>query len=325
MKRIFATCFFIIFATAFGLAQSPVMDTVNLRAVEITERKPAALNRSAVPMQHLPVNEIKALPGSSVADALRSFSGVTIKDYGGLGGMKTVIVRSLGTNHTGIFIDGVPMSDVATGQVDLGKIPLEGLEEIELYIGQGNQRCLPARAQASASLLEFRSISPDFSKKKFRYSAGIKGGSFGLFNPYAGIYAKTGKSSFVNFSANYNNTRGDYPYVLKNGSQPDTMLKRDNADLRALNLNLGFETLFSDSSVLRVKTWMYAAERGLPGSVIYYNPWSVQRMDNRDLFSNIQYSRTSGKVRLLSNFTFTDGYLRYRDPAYLNEEGGLDN
>jgi len=310
---------------ASGLAQLPVLDTVNLQAVEIINSKPAAGNRSAVPMQHLSVNKLKALPGASVADALRSFSGVTIKDYGGLGGMKTVVVRSLGANHTGIFIDGVPMSDVATGQVDLGKIPLEGLEAIELNIGQGNHFCLSARAQASASMLEFRSVLPDFSRKKIRYSAGIKGGSFGIVNPFAGIYAKTGKSSFVNFSANYNSTRGDYPYLLKNGSQPDTMLKRDNADLRALNLSLGFETRFSDSSVLRVKSWLYAAERGLPGAVIYYNPWSVQRMDNRDLFSNIQYSRTSGKVQLLSNFTFTDGYLRYRDPAYLNQAGGLDN
>lgn len=306
-------------------AQQAVSDTVNLRGVEIRERKPAVVNRSATPMQQLSVKTINALPGASVADALRSFSGVTIKDYGGLGGMKTVVVRSLGANHTGIFIDGVPMSDVATGQVDLSKIPLEGLGAIELNIGQGSELCVPARAQASASMLEFRSVSPDFSKKKIRYSAGLKGGSFGIFNPFAGIYAKTGKSSFVNFSANYNSTRGDYPYLLKNGSQPDTLLKRDNADLRALNLTLGFETRFSDSSVLRIKSWLYSAERGLPGAVIYYNPWSVQRMDNRDLFNNIQYSRTSGKAQLLSNFTFTDGYLRYRDPAYLNQAGGLDN
>ena len=94
-------------------------------------------------MQQMDILTLKSMPGLSVADALRDFSGVTIKDYGGLGGLKTVVVRSLGANHTGVFIDGAPVSDAATGQIDLSRIPLEELETIELYIGQG-QCIMPA-------------------------------------------------------------------------------------------------------------------------------------------------------------------------------------
>lgn len=306
-------------------AQQPVADTVNLKTVEVTGKRPGIETNSASPMQRMSLTGLRALPGNSAADALRSFSGVTIKDYGGLGGLKTVVVRSLGTNHTGVFVDGVPLSDAASGQIDLGKIPLEEMEAIELTIGQGQQLCQPARAQASASLLGFYSVKPDFSRSNLHYKAGMKAGSFGILNPFGSFYAKTGDHTFAGISASYNNTRGDYPFVLKNGLQPDTTLQRKNADMEAVNFNFRLETRFQDSSLLRVKSWFYYADRGLPGAVIYYNPFSAQRLTNSDFFSNVQYSKQTGRIQWLSNMNVSGSFMRYRDPAYLNAEGGIDN
>ena len=42
------------------------------------------------PVQILSGKELEKLNVYSVADALRYFSGVQIKDYGGIGGLKTV-------------------------------------------------------------------------------------------------------------------------------------------------------------------------------------------------------------------------------------------
>jgi outer membrane cobalamin receptor len=317
--------FCLLLTSTFVSAQQPVTDTLNLKGVEVTGQKPPANGRSATPLQRLERKDISAMSGISVADALRNFSGVTIKDYGGLGGLKTVVVRSLGANHTGIFIDGAPMGDAATGQIDLSKLPLEDLEVIELYIGQGQQLCQPARAHASANMLSFQSLEPDFTHTNLHLKAGIKAGSFGVINPFAGIYFKAGKKTTAGFSADYNNTRGNYPYTLKNGNLPDTTLMRSNADIEALNLNLRIETRFSDSSLLKVVTRFYGSERGLPGAVIFYNSYSSQRLSNQDIFANVQYSRQQGKLDLLSNLNFSNSFLRYRDPAFLNGEGGLDN
>ena len=55
-----------------------------------------------------------------MADALRFFAGVQLKDYGGVGGIKTVNIRSMGTNHVGVFYDGIQLSNAQNGQVDLG-------------------------------------------------------------------------------------------------------------------------------------------------------------------------------------------------------------
>ena len=131
---------------------------------------------------------------------------------------------------------------------------------------------------------------PDLKHSNLHIKAGIKTGSFGVFNPFAGIYFRAGKKTIAGFSLNYNHTRGNYPYVLKNGNLPDTTLRRTNAEIESINLNFRSETSFKDSSMLRIKTWMYSSERGLPGAVIYYNPNSSQRLTNRDIFGNVQYS-----------------------------------
>lgn len=77
--------------------------------------------------------QLEKINPQSVADAIRYFSGVRVKDYGGVGGLKTINVCSLGTNHTAMFYDGVECSNSQNGQVDLGKFSLDNIEEIALY------------------------------------------------------------------------------------------------------------------------------------------------------------------------------------------------
>lgn len=72
----------------------------------------------------------------SVADAIRYFSGVQIKDYGGIGGLKTVNIRSMGTNHVGVFYDGIQLGNAQNGTIDLGRFSLDNMEAITLYNGQ---------------------------------------------------------------------------------------------------------------------------------------------------------------------------------------------
>ena len=61
---------------------------------------------AAYASQTLRGDMLRNLSATSVADALKYFSGVQIKDYGGLGGLKTVNVRSLGSQHVGVYLDG---------------------------------------------------------------------------------------------------------------------------------------------------------------------------------------------------------------------------
>ncbi len=75
--------------------------------------------REVIPAQTLKEEEqFQRLNSFSVADAIRYFSGVQLKDYGGVGGLKTVNIRSMGTNHMAVFYDGIQLGNAQNGQVD---------------------------------------------------------------------------------------------------------------------------------------------------------------------------------------------------------------
>jgi vitamin B12 transporter len=115
---------------------------------------------SPMPVQILSGKQLEKLNSLSVADAIRYFSGVQLKDYGGIGGLKTINVRSLGSAHTAVFYDGMSISNAQNGQVDLGKYSLDNIEAIELYNGQKSTIFQPALVFFASNTLYLRSKTP---------------------------------------------------------------------------------------------------------------------------------------------------------------------
>ena len=103
-----------------------------IQELTVTARR----QNEVIPPQKLSGKDLQRLNSLSVADAIRYFSGVQLKDYGGVGGLKTVNIRSMGSNHAGVFYDGIQLGNAQNGQIDLGKFSLDNMEEIALYNGQ---------------------------------------------------------------------------------------------------------------------------------------------------------------------------------------------
>ena len=123
-------------AVAVSVVSASDLDSLthqfNLNEVEVTARR---REEPVIPVQTLSGARLEGLSTQSVADAARYFSGVQIKDYGGVGGMKTIDVRSMGTNHLGVFYDGIEIGNAQNGTVDLGKFSMDNIEELALYNG----------------------------------------------------------------------------------------------------------------------------------------------------------------------------------------------
>ena len=81
----------------------------------------------------------------NIADAVRRFAGANVKDYGGIGGLKTVSVRSLGATHTAVAYDGVAVSNTQAGQIDIGRFALDDIDMLSLSV------CLPPSYFTSVS------------------------------------------------------------------------------------------------------------------------------------------------------------------------------
>ena len=166
-----------------------------------------------VTVQRLSGEELSRMNSLNVADALRYFSGVQVKDYGGVGGIKTINVRSMGTNHTAVSYDGVMLGNAQNGQIDLGQFSLDNVEVISLYNGQKADVLQSARDFGSAASVYIKTRVPEFkSGETYHARATFKTGSFDLINPTTLVELKLSESVSAQLSAEWVNSSGKYKF-----------------------------------------------------------------------------------------------------------------
>ncbi len=281
---------------------------------------------TAVPVQLLNHETLQQINAESIADAAKYFSGVFIKDYGGVGGLKTISVRSLDALNTSLQYDGIIVADAQTGQIDLSKFSSTFIQSVELAEANPQQILLPARLYSSASVLSVttNTFHPiNFTQKKWQ--AGIKQGSFGLWQPFAGIYFPASKTVVISANAEALWSNGNYPYYINNGMFSQKT-NRTNSDIKSFQGEVNVVKQFSDSTQWQTKFWGYSSDRGLPGSIIFFNNTSAQRLWDEDFFAQTRYQKKiSTCTSLLVSAKFSSLFTRYKDPNFLNNAGGLDD
>ena len=195
-----------------------------------------------------------------LADALRGFSGLQVKDYGGVGGLKTVNVRSLGSEHTAVFIDGVAVEHAQNMQVDLGRFSTDNLRSVSLHAGGRSAALQTAREYGSAASVHLASAAPERNATRIR----LRGGAFGTVSPSLRAERKGRRISRV-ISAEALYTTGRYRFHNDDAGY-DTVLVRDNGDVRALRAEAQLSG--QGRGQWNVHAYSYLSERGLPGAVV---------------------------------------------------------
>lgn len=317
--------------TATNWAQT-VADSLVLPEIVITERGNDKEIRSTSPMQIMSGKNIQNIQALNLSDAVKHFSGVTIKDYGGIGGLKTISVRSLGANHTSVNYNGVAISDVQSGQIDIGRFSLENVETISLFSGQSDQIFVSARELSTASALNIISSKPKFENgEKINGKASIKGGSFGLINPALNINYKLSNKILLNANGEWLSSNGEYPYRLHYGIEgvdSSSVERRENSDVQNIRIEGALMANISKETEANLRLYYYNSERGLPGATIYYNTenYSKQRLWDETMFAqgNIEHSFSRKWVAKLTG-KYNHGYLRYLDPTYLGSTGKIED
>lgn len=272
------------------------------------------------PSQNLSGALLQGLSNQSVADALRYFSGVQIKDYGGVGGLKTINVRGMGSEHVGVFYNGVRINNAQNGQVDLGRFSMDNIEEITLYNGQKSDILQPATDYASSSTIYIRSKKPIFrNKEKQQLKAGLKMGSFGVVNPSVSYMRKLSNNYSVSSNVEYLYANGKYKYRYQRADVHgnflyDTTAVRHNGDIRAFRTELA---LFYNNSHCNIKTnaYLYDSERGIPGAIVNNRWLNSQRQWDRNIFIQSTYNnKISDNYEILATIKYAYDKLRYYNP-----------
>jgi len=295
-------------ANAF-FAEQDTVKTYHIDSVTVSARaKPSDI----VPAQMLSGIELKKLSVLSVVDAIRYFSGVQIKDYGGIGGLKTVNVRGMGTQHVGVFYDGIQLGNAQNGQIDLGRFSLDNMEAVTLYNGQKSTAFQPAKDFASASAVYMTTRVPVFTgDKRDNLNMTLKAGSFGTINPSLLWEHKFNEKLGSSFNAEYMYTTGRYKFTYAKKDGYDTTAVRMNGDVTALRVEGG---LFGrvDEGEWKAKVYLYSSERGYPGASVKGEFVHEDRQWDTNLFLQSSFrKRFTPYYQLMLNGKYAYDYLHY--------------
>lgn len=315
----------ILWGNIFSLpAQGVRVDTITQKVHSIDEvmvsaRKPLSNMTATSPIQIMNKEQMERMGVQEVAEAIKHFSGVSVKDYGGIGGLKTVSVRSLGAQHTGVSYDGIAVSDCQSGQIDISRFSLDNVSLLYLTIGQSDDIYQAAKMFASAGTLNIETLSPAFLQKSYQVTANMKAGSFGLVNPSLLYAQRLNKKISISTFADFMRADGNYPFKLWNGN---TLIdeKRNNSDITSWRAELNTYLSLTARQDLNLKFYLFDSERGLPGGVVYDNIYAAERLYDRNYFAQVAYENRFSdqwKLKIGSKFNYTWN----RD--YNNESSGI--
>ena len=280
------------------------------------------VTRTSAPVRIITTHQKERLGITDISDALKRTAGVDVKDYGGVGGLKTVSVRGLGSQHTAVSYDGIILSDCQNGQIDLSRYSMDNIDKMTLTIGEGNEIFRPARHFAAATRLDLYTATPNYNKEKQHLRMQVKTGSFGLVNPYFWVDKKIGKKNWASFSSDFLRSDGRYPFTLTNGKM-ETREKRENSEVESGHCEANFNSQLTTKSQLNVKVYFYNSDREIPGSIILYNTNNKEELEDQNFFTQVRF-RTfmKSKLSLMINGKFNWAATRYHDekPIYASGE-----
>lgn len=318
-----------VLAVSMGMnAQNDTLTTGRVHQIDevtVTADARGKTVKSTSPFQMVTNTELLQQGITDLSDALRRFSGVNVRDYGGAGGMKTVSVRSLGSQHTGVAYDGIAVSDLQSGQVDLSRFTLDNIRTLSLTIGDNDDIFMPARTVASAAMLRMQTQMPDLDERSTRVKAELKTGSFGMLNPFLRVDRKVGEKVAVSVNGDYLRADNQYPFTLVNVKQV-TREKRENNFIETWRTEGNVYVRPTDNSTLNGKVYYYQSFRQLPGPVILYNSHSREKETDRNFFAQAHYQALlNAKFTLQANGKFNWAYSHYHDSGNQYPGGALDN
>lgn len=270
--------------------------------------------------QQITRKEIQSIPYEDVGVITQKIAGISLKNYGGLGGLKTFSFRGISGNHSVVMLNEFALNNHQVGQIDLGGIQAENIENIRFNSVSDPSFLYPVSSLVAANSLNIQTFENRFSAEKYQLRFNSKYGSFSQLDNYLSL-----KKGFQNKSvAIYGKRRsfdGAYPFKYMNGENQFDAIRKNN-DLLEWNTGIHF------SSIKEYKRWnaayhFYQSEKGLPGSVIFYNDFASQRLFTKNHIVNMERIVCKNNFNSKTYGSYQTSEMRYSDPSYLNNKGEL--
>ncbi len=295
----------------------------------VTVRSKIRYHETITP-QTLKGEDLEKVNAHTVADALRFMSGVQLKDYGGIGGLKTVNLRSLGSQHVGIYYDGIELGNAQNGVIDLGQFSLDNIEEVSVYQGQRSAIMQTASDFANAGSIYIKTTSHlgkrsrrergNEAKKSHYLKTKIQSGSSNLLRLSALFERNITKNVLLSANAECLSTNGKYDFRYRRRNHDgsiayDTTATRQNGDVQALRVEVNLYGNIVNGH-WQAKAYTYHSNRGIPGAIVN-NVWRRgERQSDDNTFVQGTWQKDVNPIYTLRAMA---KYANYRT-HYLNKD-----
>ncbi|MBI2258726.1 MAG: TonB-dependent receptor plug domain-containing protein [Flavobacteriia bacterium] len=316
MKKSFI---YLYFLSSSFLAQEKEQD---LQEVKVSKHFIQFLDKN--PFYVLNQNKIELGSFNDLGELLSRLPGMNIKDYGGLGGLKTISSRGINGTHIGIYIDDFAQNSVALGEMDLSKIPSNNLKEVKfIHAGQDN-RLHQVSSYLNAQNIFLYTLDDEIDEKKWNFRLQNKIGSFSQREAFSSLQYKKNRWALSGFYQN-RYCKGNFPFVLTNYSQK-IQLKREQNEIKEQYGGLRLSYQNKKGGVFRYHSSIYDIFRELPSAVILYSNEKGQFITNQQFNQQLSYFYNSKKRR--AHFLYVQHQIdkiQYTDSTFLNLEHVLRN
>lgn len=266
-------------------------------------------SRSAQPVAVVERAQIEAANARDLSDAVALSPGVSVRQYGGHGGLRTVSVRGTSAQQTVVLIDGLRYGSSAGDAFDFSNIPAATLQRVEVLRG-GDAARFGANALGGVVNIV---TAPESRNPTLRAAASLHAGSFGDVGAGAGGSGGTGDHHFDG-SIHFTQASGKYPFSYSEFGTRQTR-HRQNADFSNLFARAGWSFL-RDGTRVSASLQGFSSERGTPGAVVQGSlEQSAARLAERDLFGVATAAWFDAEWMGTIGATGRANWLNYDDPA----------
>lgn len=247
---------------------------------------------------------IKTLNPRQLSDLLNNQHGITIRDYGGLGGLKTISLRGTSSQQTLFMLEGMRLNNAGNSYFDISIFPVSMINSIDILRGGSSAFFGGSSIGGTVNI----NLDKELTN---RIRAELYTGSFG---EYFGTSSINYNLADVNFgiSSEYISSEGDFPFTSNQFGKEITYY-RENAKFENLNVLLHLSSNYNKYK-LKFITLGNTTNRGAPGPVLlgYQSPSNAVLKD-KGITSIFKLEHS------IERFSFHSGILfKYNNLDYIN-------
>ncbi|MDA8424184.1 MAG: TonB-dependent receptor [Nitrospiraceae bacterium] len=103
--------------------------------VESPTRAPKSTTQVAENVTVVTADDIKLMNAHTLADVLNTVTGVQVLLTGGPGSSAVAYIQGSDKRHVAVFMDGIPLNNLSDNLTEIGAIPVQNIEKIEIIKG----------------------------------------------------------------------------------------------------------------------------------------------------------------------------------------------